>query len=87
MVSPEPRSIIEYGVPGTRVHDHRSIIEYDVPGTPEPYGVPGTLLTQDIVLRTVDAENQELLRRATESSILPESWKDYFRKRLWDPDA
>jgi MOSC domain-containing protein YiiM len=46
------------------------------------------LTVADVVnLYTVDAENQELLRRATESSILPESWKDYFRKRLWEPDA
>ena len=46
------------------------------------------LTVADVVnLYTVDAENQELLRRATESSALPESWKDYFRKRLWEPDA
>jgi MOSC domain-containing protein YiiM len=48
----------------------------------------GGLTVADIVnLYTVDANNQERLRRATESSILPESWKDYFRKRLWNPDA
>jgi len=47
----------------------------------------GGLTVADIVnLYTVDAENQELLRRATEYSALPESWRDYFRKRLWDPD-
>ena len=46
------------------------------------------LTVADVVnLYTVDASNQEKLRRATESSILPESWKDYFRKRLWDPDS
>jgi MOSC domain-containing protein YiiM len=46
------------------------------------------LTVADIVnLYTVDAKNQDLLRRATESSTLPESWKDYFRKRLWEPDA
>ena len=46
------------------------------------------LTVADVVnLYTVDAENQELLRRATRSSILPEGWRDYFRKRLWDPDA
>ena len=46
------------------------------------------LTVADVVnLYTVDANNQELLRRATQSSILPESWKDYFRKRLWEPDA
>ena len=41
------------------------------------------LTVTDIVkLYTVDARNQDLLRRATRSTILPESWKDYFRKRL-----
>jgi MOSC domain-containing protein YiiM len=46
------------------------------------------LTVADVVnLYTVDANNQELLRRATQSARLPESWKDYFRKRLWDPDA
>ena len=33
-----------------------------------------------------DATNQELLRRASELPVLPEGWRDYFRKRLWDPD-
>jgi MOSC domain-containing protein YiiM len=46
------------------------------------------LTVADVVnLYTVDSENQELLRRATQSSILPESWRDYFRKRLWKPDT
>jgi MOSC domain-containing protein YiiM len=46
------------------------------------------LTVADVVnLYTVDAENQELLRRATRSSVLPEGWRDYFRKRLWEPDA
>ena len=41
------------------------------------------LTVGDLVrLYTVDAKNQELLRQATESTILPESWKDYFSKRL-----
>jgi MOSC domain-containing protein YiiM len=41
------------------------------------------LSVTDIVrLYTVDAKNQELLRRATNSTILPESWRDYFSKRL-----
>ncbi len=44
------------------------------------------LTVTDIVnLYTVDAKNQDLLRRATQSSILPESWKGYFRKRLREP--
>jgi MOSC domain-containing protein YiiM len=46
------------------------------------------LTVADVVnLYTVDAENQEMLSRATRSSRLPEGWRDYFRKRLWDPDA
>jgi MOSC domain-containing protein YiiM len=37
----------------------------------------------DIVnLYTVDTKNQDLLRRAIQSSNLPESWRDHFRKRL-----
>jgi MOSC domain-containing protein YiiM len=48
----------------------------------------GGLTVADVVnLYTGDAENQALLRRATQSSTLPESWRDYFRKRLWDPDV
>jgi MOSC domain-containing protein YiiM len=50
--------------------------------------VPDGLTVAEVVnLYSVDAKNQELLRRATQSAILPESWKDYFRKRLWEPDA
>jgi MOSC domain-containing protein YiiM len=45
------------------------------------------LTIADIVnLYTLDSENQELLRRATELPALPDGWKDYFRKRLWDAD-
>ncbi len=47
-----------------------------------------SLTVADVVnLYTVDAENQELLRRATETTGLPENWREYFRKRLWEPDA
>jgi MOSC domain-containing protein YiiM len=46
------------------------------------------LTIADIVnLYTVDSENQELLRRATQLPALPDGWKDYFRKRLWDADV
>jgi MOSC domain-containing protein YiiM len=38
-------------------------------------------------LYTADAANQDLLRQASELSALPESWRNYFRKRLWAPDA
>ena len=38
---------------------------------------------KDIVkLFTVESKNQELLRRAIGSTILPESWKHYFREKL-----
>jgi MOSC domain-containing protein YiiM len=48
----------------------------------------GALTIADIVnLYTVDSENQELLRRATELPALPENWRQYFRKRLWDADV
>jgi len=38
-------------------------------------------------LYVADAASQELLRRVTELPALPAGWRDYFRKRLWDPDA
>jgi len=38
-------------------------------------------------LYALDSQSQELLHRATELPALPESWKDYFRKRLWKADA
>lgn len=38
-------------------------------------------------LYTHDADNQDLLRRAVDLPALPDSWRDYFRKRLWEPDA
>ncbi len=34
-----------------------------------------------------DTDNQSLLRRAVELPALPESWREYFRTRLWEPDA
>jgi len=41
----------------------------------------------DIVnLYVADAANQDLLKLVTQLSALPESWRDYFRKRLWNPD-
>jgi len=42
----------------------------------------------DIVrLYTADSLNKDLLRQASELPALPEGWRDYFRKRLWEPDA
>jgi 3-alpha domain-containing YiiM-like protein len=40
-----------------------------------------------VALYADDADNQGLLRRAVELPGLPASWRDYFRKRLWEPDA
>ena len=34
-----------------------------------------------------DRDNEDLLRRAVELPALPESWKGYFRKRLFEPDV
>jgi MOSC domain-containing protein YiiM len=49
---------------------------------------PDTSLTvADIVrLYTSDNENQEMLGRASRLDGLPESWREYFRKRVWEPD-
>src|SRR5947209_9399605 len=41
--------------------------------------VEGLTVADVVRLYTVDARNQELLRRATRTSRLPDSWKDYFR--------
>lgn len=38
-------------------------------------------------LYVADAASQELLRRVSELPALPAGWRDYFRKRIWDPDA
>lgn len=48
---------------------------------------PGLTIMDIVNLYTIDSENQELLRRAIELPALPQSWKDYFRKRLWNADA
>jgi len=34
-----------------------------------------------------DSDNQTLLRRAVDTPALPEAWREYFRKRLWEADA
>jgi MOSC domain-containing protein YiiM len=47
----------------------------------------GVTITDIVNLYSADSQNQELLRRATELPALPQSWKDYLRKRLWDADA
>jgi MOSC domain-containing protein YiiM len=47
-----------------------------------------SLSVADIVrLYSTDSENQETLIRASQLAGLPESWRDYFKKRLWAPDG
>jgi MOSC domain-containing protein YiiM len=46
----------------------------------------GVTITDIVNLYSVDSQNQELLRRAIEVAALPQGWKDYFHKRLWNAD-
>ncbi len=47
----------------------------------------GGLTVADVVrLYAADAADQALLERASRHPALPASWRDYFRKRLWEPD-
>ncbi len=47
----------------------------------------GVTVADVVSLYTADATNQELLRRVSELPALPAGWRDYFRQRIWDPDA
>jgi MOSC domain-containing protein YiiM len=47
----------------------------------------GVTVADIVNLYTLDSENAELLRRAVALQALPASWRDYFRQRLWEPDA
>jgi MOSC domain-containing protein YiiM len=47
----------------------------------------GVTITDIVSLYSMDFQNQELLRRAVEVPALPQSWKDYLQKRLWDADS
>ena len=48
---------------------------------------PAITVADIVGLYTADATNQDLLRRVAELPALPEGWREYFRKRLWEPDA
>jgi MOSC domain-containing protein YiiM len=48
---------------------------------------PSVTVAEVVNLYTADAANQDLLRRVSEVPALPEGWREYFRKRLWEPDA
>jgi len=46
------------------------------------------LTVADVVaLYTADSANQPLLANASDHPSLPANWREYFRKRLWTPDA
>jgi len=46
------------------------------------------LAVADVVaLYATDSENQPLLRNASEHPSLPAAWREYFKERLWAPDA
>jgi MOSC domain-containing protein YiiM len=47
----------------------------------------GITVADVVELFIADAVNQDLLRRVSQLPALPEGWRDYFRKRLWEPDA
>jgi MOSC domain-containing protein YiiM len=47
----------------------------------------GVTIADIVELYTADAANQDVLQRVSELASLPESWRAYFRKRLWRPDA
>jgi len=47
----------------------------------------GVTVADIVELYTADATKRDLLQRVSELAALPESWRAYFRKRLWKPDA
>lgn len=44
-------------------------------------------VAEAVRLYTADAADQELLRRVSKLSALPDGWRGHFRSRLWDPDT
>jgi MOSC domain-containing protein YiiM len=46
----------------------------------------GVTVADIVNLYRSDANNQDTLRRVSELPSLPNSWREYFRKRLWNPD-
>ena len=47
----------------------------------------GVTVADIVNLYTADAANQDTLRLVVELPALPAGWRDYFRKRIWDPDT
>jgi MOSC domain-containing protein YiiM len=50
-------------------------------------GASGLTVADVVTLYAADAANQSLLARASQDPGLPDSWREYFRTRLWEPDA
>ncbi len=48
---------------------------------------PRLTVADVVALYAADSTNQPLLESASEHPSLPAAWRDYFRKRLWTPDA
>jgi MOSC domain-containing protein YiiM len=46
----------------------------------------GVTVADIVNLYRSDANNQDTLRRVSELPSLPNNWRAYFRKRLWNPD-
>jgi MOSC domain-containing protein YiiM len=47
----------------------------------------GVTVADVVGLYMADSANQDVLRRVSDLAALPEGWRAYFRKRLWDPDV
>lgn len=47
----------------------------------------GLTVADVVALYASDAANQPMLQRASAHPALPAGWRDYFQKRLWEPDA
>ncbi|MBI2318193.1 MAG: MOSC domain-containing protein [Betaproteobacteria bacterium] len=52
-----------------------------------PQAQPSLAVADIARLYAADESEQELLRQASELAGLPESWRAYFRNRLWKPDS
>lgn len=52
-----------------------------------PSEPPSVTVAEIVSLYAPDGVNQDLLRRASELTALPEAWREYFRERLWEPDS
>ena len=47
----------------------------------------GVTVANIVDLYLADAPHQELLRMVSGLAALPKGWRDYFSKRLWEPDS